>query len=381
MASYVETPTRSDTAAGSIAQHLRVKTPGSVAAAGASDVSIGTMELPCLAAGPCTVRLRTAQGTRKMVAVDAITKGNTVYAAASGKISATGTVREGIAMETSTADNDVIEVMDAVHVDLVASGGITLPTVTFNGATTVNKLAMPDDLADALSVVEGANKYLTFVTTNAGEKIQANKPVEITSAGAAALAVGRLGSTTPAFQVDASTGTSITGVKVKSAAASGGVAISAIGETNVNMTIDAAGSGTITIGGTSTGAITLTRAVTLGVSAGGAGSTFVPLIPIAAQQALSGAGAINITTYYTAVTSTGTDALTLVDGAVKGQLKKIQLIVDGGDATLTPENLDGGATITFTDVGDYAILCWDGTNWVAIELGNDVDGATAPALV
>jgi hypothetical protein len=112
----------------------------------------------------------------------------------------------------------------------------------------------------------------------------------------------------------------------------------------------------------------------------GPSSNVYPCFPIAAQQAISGPGAITITQYYSAVTTTGADAFTLVDGAVKGQLKKIQLIVDGGDATLTPSNLSGGTTITFADAGDYAVLCFDGSNWVAIELGNDADGATAPVL-
>lgn len=121
--------------------------------------------------------------------------------------------------------------------------------------------------------------------------------------------------------------------------------------------------------------------VLAGSKIGGAGSTFGVFAPAAAQQALSGAGAVNITTYYTAVTNTGADALTLVDGAVIGQLKKVQMIVDPGtDSTLTPSNLSGGTTIVFADVGDYCLLLWDGTNWVAIELGNDADGATAPVL-
>lgn len=117
-----------------------------------------------------------------------------------------------------------------------------------------------------------------------------------------------------------------------------------------------------------------------GSSIAGPGSTSSPLLPIAAQQDLSGAGAVNITSYYTAGTTTSTDAWTLADGAVKGQLKKIQLIVDGGDATLTPANLSGGTNITFADAGDYVILCFDGTNWVAVELGNAADGATAPVI-
>ena len=107
---------------------------------------------------------------------------------------------------------------------------------------------------------------------------------------------------------------------------------------------------------------------------------YVPFIPAVAQQALSGAGAINVTTFYTAWTTTGAEAGTLANGTQIGQLKKIQLIVDGGDGTLTPASFSNGTTITFADAGDYAVLIWDGTNWIAIELGNDADGATAPVV-
>ena len=101
----------------------------------------------------------------------------------------------------------------------------------------------------------------------------------------------------------------------------------------------------------------------------------------AAPQALSGAGAITITEYKTDWTTTGADAATLADGAEVGQLKLVQLIVDGGsDGTLTPSNLSGGTTITFADAGDSALLQWNGSDWVAIDLFNRADGATAPVL-
>jgi hypothetical protein len=121
MSQFVETACRSDVAAGAIAKHLRVKTPGALVVAGASDASIGTMEYAALAAGPCTVRLTNAQGTRKMVAVDAITAGNNVYAAAGGKISAAGTVVEGKALETSAVDGDIIEVLPITNTDISTS--------------------------------------------------------------------------------------------------------------------------------------------------------------------------------------------------------------------------------------------------------------------
>lgn len=67
----------------------------------------------------------------------------------------------------------------------------------------------------------------------------------ITSANASAFAVGRLGATTPAFVVDASTATSITGVSVKSAASGGNVTLSAVGETNVSLLLAGIGTGIV----------------------------------------------------------------------------------------------------------------------------------------
>lgn len=121
MSQYYETAVRPDTAAGAIGQHLRVKTTGALVVAAATDVELGTMEFPCTAAGPCAVRLRTAQGTRKMVASEAITRGAAVYAAAGGKVASTGSVFVGTALEAATADGDVIEVLSGANTDVTAS--------------------------------------------------------------------------------------------------------------------------------------------------------------------------------------------------------------------------------------------------------------------
>jgi len=131
MSQFFESPTRPDTAAGAIAQHLRVKTTGALVVATATDVELGTMDTPATAAGPATVRLRTAEGTRKMVALTAITKNNPVYAAAGGKVAATGSVFVGTAMEAATADNDVIEVLPGPNTDVAAS--------TFAGSAKVSR--------------------------------------------------------------------------------------------------------------------------------------------------------------------------------------------------------------------------------------------------
>ena len=47
--------------------------------------------------------------------------------------------------------------------------------ITFSGATTVNVMSIPDNLADALSISEAGNEYLTFVTTNGSERVDVFK--------------------------------------------------------------------------------------------------------------------------------------------------------------------------------------------------------------
>lgn len=78
------------------------------------------------------------------------------------------------------------------------------------------------------------------------------------------------------------------------------------------------------------------------------------------SDALSGAGAIPVTTVVTRLTTTGANALTLADGTA-GQIKVIQMIVDGGDGTLTPTTKTGYTTITFNDVGDAVVLIFHTT--------------------
>lgn len=125
---------------------------------------------------------------------------------------------------------------------------------------------------------------------------------------------------------------------------------------------------------------------TITIDAGGqikssVANTVSPVVLNQVQQAINANGAITLTQYFTALTSVTTTgvAFTLADSTVVGQVKKIQLVADGGsDAVVT---FNGNATITFADVGDVAELLWNGSDWIPIALYNVASGDVGPAYV
>jgi len=127
------------------------------------------------------------------------------------------------------------------------------------------------------------------------------------------------------------------------------------GTLDLGMSRSSAGVAEITNGTTGTYRDLLLRSITLS-------GAF-----IATPQALSGAGAVNLTTASTAFTSTGAaQALTLANGTA-GQIKTICHVVDGGSGVLTPTTASGYTTITFTNVGDSVTLQYHTTaGWCVI---------------
>ena len=88
---------------------------------------------------------------------------------------------------------------------------------------------------------------------------------------------------------------------------------------------------------------------------------------IGGVQTISGPGAINLTTLHTEITTTGADAYTLADGTA-GQIKTIAMVVDGGDATLTPTTFANGTTITFNDQHDSITMIYGTNGWQVLAL-------------
>lgn len=123
MSQYVDGNEKTFVADEAIAVHLRVKldSDGRVTVAGLTDKELGTAVTPAFAAGdPVTVRLRTASGTHKMVAIEALVVGAELFTEAAGKVqdtAASTSFRVGIALEAAGADGDVIEVLYNAHGD------------------------------------------------------------------------------------------------------------------------------------------------------------------------------------------------------------------------------------------------------------------------
>ena len=86
-------------------------------------------------------------------------------------------------------------------------------------------------------------------------------------------------------------------------------------------------------------------------------------------QALSGAGAADVTNLVTELTTAaGAAAVTLANGTTVGQMKIITMVVDGGGAaTVTPATFANGTDLTFADVNDTVCLVWASTiGWVIV---------------
>jgi hypothetical protein len=90
---------------------------------------------------------------------------------------------------------------------------------------------------------------------------------------------------------------------------------------------------------------------------------------IGSVQLLSGAGAVNVTNFSTAFTSTATgNALTLANGTV-GEIKVVVYVAEAAaldTGILTPTTRVGYSTITFTNVGDSVTLQYFTQGWAVI---------------
>ncbi len=118
MSQYNDTNYKVFVAAGTIAQYARVTlgSGGTVTAAGLAVQDIGTATNSAVSGDRVTVKLRSAAGTHKMIAKEAMAIGAKVYTEADGKVQDTaestafpvGHVVDNVA---PTAEGDIVEVV------------------------------------------------------------------------------------------------------------------------------------------------------------------------------------------------------------------------------------------------------------------------------
>lgn len=107
------------------------------------------------------------------------------------------------------------------------------------------------------------------------------------------------------------------------------------------------------------------------------------MICVAPNNIAAGAGgAIFVDNYCTTINADADgDAFTLADGVVPGQLKKIIFVATaGGTGVVTSKFTGAGTTLTFTNAGEYAILMWNGTYWIGVELSSVITTTHAPVI-
>lgn len=290
---------------------------------------------------------------------------------------------------------------ESLTIDAKGSGGINIGSVS-TGSVTVSS-AMQAAVSLAISgasigsntlAVSGTSLFTGNVSINAS--LFVNGLASIASNSATAFTIGQGGVVNPALQVDASTASSATGVKITSKAAASGVNIAAISSNaNESITLDGKAAGGVFIGSTSSGGVTLgaggggvsatALTVTGGFTATGqvdyadiATSTIATCSQYAAATASSLAAPANVfcpetTTSYgtttsfdfntfinTAVTLTGNITTMNVSNAKPGQAGQITFIQDGTGSRTTVWSgvfkFSGGTPTLSTTAGAIDIL-------------------------
>ena len=109
----------------------------------------------------------------------------------SGQITGGAGVLTSLSLTDGNLTNVGIVDADQIRPDDAAVG----LNINFGGNTTLNKLSLTDNLADALNITEAGNSYLKFVTSNGSESVDVSKyfkvgaGLEFTVAGENAIAI------------------------------------------------------------------------------------------------------------------------------------------------------------------------------------------------
>lgn len=260
--------------------------------------------------------------------------GLTIAGTSSADLSADRTIALDTAM-WSIAASALTLAANYSYSGAAGTGGLALSSMTGNSAFPTG----------AFSWAGAANKNLSLVGTGTGTITIDNASTwSIGATAGTSGTIGRTGQTVTFPGTLAHTGLATFGAGIT---ASGAVANDFSGSTATFLT----STGLNTIGGD------------LLMASG-------KVVGFGAPQALSGPGAVNVTTLVTLFTSTGAgDALTMADGTRAGQLKFVTMVVDGGSGVLTPTTKTNFTTLTLTAAHDWGLMQWSGSAWRPVAFG------------
>lgn len=266
----------------------------------------------------------------------------------------------------------VNEVIDEVNDIIDGEGTETFENITVTDTTTTDTLVVGDEATISVLTVDNeiTTNDLTFTGNITGPQIVTDQITEQTGAAGVTIDSALIKDGTIAL-VDGL----VSDLSIKLGADTNN-GIYGVSDTQLGFAVE----GTLVGGFNTTGLFTdviSEQTSTVGVTVDGvllkdggvsANSMFAGFYPIGAEQALSGPGAINLTSYNTKFTSTGTgDALTLADGSQIGQKKKVMYVAEGAGGDTGVLTLTGYTSITFNAINDYVILIWNGAAWFALE--------------
>lgn len=239
-----------DTSTTSAATGINIKSAAAAGGVAVSVLSSGTNEgLTVDGKGSGTIGLNTVSTTAGLVTIgNSTAKGGAtvqgpltgVSASASAlAIGLTGATNPAFSVDASTAVQAA-----GLNVKGAATGGTVALAAIDSGSNTSVTLDGKGTGTLGFNTVSTTSGLVTIGNATALGGVLVNGPSTVASAAAAALAVGANGATNPAFNVDASTATSVTGVNIKSAASGGGVALSVISSnSNESLSLSSKGTG------------------------------------------------------------------------------------------------------------------------------------------
>ena len=173
MSQQIEGNTKTFTTAEALNAFCRVKLDSSadVVYADAGEDWIGTTEEYAASGANVAVRLRSATGTRKMVAAGAVSIGDIVYGADDGEIDDAPTGEAvGRALEAATADGDIIEILTVVGASQAAGDSVEVIGGS-GGIVALNLVYVSDQTDNVMTVLKAqgttGGRFADFICPNA----------------------------------------------------------------------------------------------------------------------------------------------------------------------------------------------------------------------